>query len=299
MGTSGSEGGPGKRAGSNPATAPRLDPYFNLRRYPNGKLLIKPGATAIKRFRKRLAEEFRALRGTNAEAVLATIVPITRGWSAYYKTAVSTRAFNALDAHLWKLTYKWACWTHPNKPKHWITNRYYRRFSKFRTDRWVFGNPGTGAFLPKLSWTPIVRHTLVKGGASPDDPSLAAYWARRRQKVKPPLDPSVVRLLSRQDGRCSRCGETCSHPTSHPSPPRAGNAGSCRSSRWRSRRTTWPSAASQPPGTIPGPTSYTPPAAVACNLSGGGPAPACQCSAPEPPVWLAWAVCGDDPHARS
>ena len=192
---------------------------FSLRRYPNGKLLTKPSATAIKRCRKRLAGEFRALRGTNAEAVLATIVPITRGWSAYYKTAVSTRVFTALDAHLWKLTYKWACWTHPNKPKRWITNRYYRRFSRFRTDRWVFGNPDTGAYLPKLSWTPIVRHTLVKGGASPDDPSLAAYWARRRQKVKPPLDPSVARLLSRQDGRCSRCGENLLTPDQPPQSP--------------------------------------------------------------------------------
>jgi len=52
---------------------------FNLRRYPNGKLLIKPGATAIKRFRDRLAKEFRALRGSNVAAVLAKIVPIVRG----------------------------------------------------------------------------------------------------------------------------------------------------------------------------------------------------------------------------
>ena len=48
---------------------------------------------------------------------------------------------------------------------------------------------------------------LVKGGASPDDPALAGYWAQRRQKVKPPLDSYTVRLLSRQDGRCSLCGE--------------------------------------------------------------------------------------------
>src|SRR6266851_5271864 len=56
---------------------------FNLRRYPNGKLLIKPGATAVKRLRKRLAKEFRALRGSNVQAVLATITPIVRGWVAY------------------------------------------------------------------------------------------------------------------------------------------------------------------------------------------------------------------------
>jgi len=71
----------------------------------------------------------------------------------------------------------------------------------------VFGDRDTGAYLPKPAWTEIVRHILVKSGASPDDPALAGYWAQRRQKVKPPLDSYTVRLLSRQDGRCSLCGE--------------------------------------------------------------------------------------------
>jgi RNA-directed DNA polymerase len=180
---------------------------FNFRRYPNGKLLIKPGAMAIKRFRDRLAREFRALRGANVAAVLAKIVPIVRGWVAYYRTVVSTRVFAALTDYLWRLTYKWACWSHPNKPKHWIISRYFRKFEKSRNDRWVFGDRDTGAYLPKPSWTDIVRHTLVKGGASPDDPALAGYWAQRREKVKPPLDPCTVRLLTRQDGRCTLCGE--------------------------------------------------------------------------------------------
>jgi RNA-directed DNA polymerase len=180
---------------------------FNLRRYPNGKLLIKPGATAIKRLRDRLAKEFRALRGSNVAAVLATITPIVRGWVAYYRTVVSARAFHALTEYLWKLAYKWACWSHRNKPRHWTVDRYFGKFDKFRNDRWVFGDRDTGAYLPKPAWTDIVRHTLVKGGSSPDDPALAGYWQQRRQKVKPPLDSYTVRLLSRQDGRCSLCGE--------------------------------------------------------------------------------------------
>jgi len=192
---------------------------FNLRRYPNGKLLIKPGATAIKRFRKRLAKEFRALRGSNVGAVLAKIVPIVRGWVAYYRTVVSSRVFSALTDYLWKLTYKWACWSHQNKPKRWIVGRYFRKFDKFRADRWVFGDKDTGAYLPKPSWTDIVRHTLVKGGASPDDPALAGYWAQRRRKVKPPLDSYTVRLLSRQDGRCSLCGENLLTPDQPPQSP--------------------------------------------------------------------------------
>ena len=190
---------------------------FDLRRYPNGKLLIKPGAEAVKRFRKRLAREFRALRGANVAAVLARIVPVTRGWIAYYRTVVSSRVLSALSEYLWKLTYKWACWSHPNKPKRWIVGQYYRKFD--RADRWVFGDRDTGAYLPKPAWTSIVRHTLVKGGASPDDPALAEYWSQRRRKVKPLLDAYTVRLLSRQDGRCSLCGENLITPDQPPQTP--------------------------------------------------------------------------------
>jgi RNA-directed DNA polymerase len=192
---------------------------FHLRRYPNGKLLIKPSVTAIKRIRKRLAREFRALRGANVVAVLTKITPIVRGWVAYYRTVVSSRVFNTLTTYLWKLTYKWACWSHPNKPKSWIIKRYYGKFDKFRNDRWVFGNRDTGAYLPKPAWTDIVRHTLVKGGASPDDPDLAEYWAQRRRKVKPPLDSYTVRLLSRQDGQCTLCGENLLIPDQPPQTP--------------------------------------------------------------------------------
>jgi RNA-directed DNA polymerase len=192
---------------------------FHLRRYPVGKLLIKPSVPAITRIRKRLAREFRALRGSNVAVVLAKITPIVRGWVAYYRTVVSSRVFAALTEYLWKLAYKWACWSHPNKSKRWITQRYFGKFNKFRNDRWVFGDRHTGAYLPKPSWTDITRHTLVKGGASPDDPDLAAYWARRRRKVKPPLDSYTVRLLSRQDGRCTLCGEDLLIPDQPPQSP--------------------------------------------------------------------------------
>ena len=50
---------------------------FNVRRY-GQKLLIKPSAGAVRRIRKRLAGEVRALRGANATAVIRTIAPIVR-----------------------------------------------------------------------------------------------------------------------------------------------------------------------------------------------------------------------------
>jgi RNA-directed DNA polymerase len=180
---------------------------FNVRRYPNRKLLIKPSQAAIRRVRERLASELRTLRGGNAMAVIARLNPIIRGWAAYYRGVVSSRLFSSLDHYLWHITYKWATWRHQNKPKRWIVGRYFGKFNKFRNDRWVFGAPGTSAYVTKFAWTGIVRHVMVKGAASPDDPALAEYWAKRRTKVKPPLDGYTMRLLTRQNARCPLCGD--------------------------------------------------------------------------------------------
>jgi RNA-directed DNA polymerase len=93
---------------------------FNVRRY-DGKLLIKPSKAAIQRIRERLRTETRALRGSNAAAVIAALNPVIRGWAAYYRGAVSKKTFGVLDDYLWKLAYKWATHSHANKPKTWVS----------------------------------------------------------------------------------------------------------------------------------------------------------------------------------
>jgi RNA-directed DNA polymerase len=107
---------------------------FNIRRY-RGKLLIKPSKAAVKRIRERLTAEMKALHGCNAQLVLIRLNPIIRGWSAHYRHAVSSKVFNALDTHLWRLTYKWARFTHPHKSKHWVVARYFGAFNSARKDR--------------------------------------------------------------------------------------------------------------------------------------------------------------------
>src|SRR5436190_11389423 len=97
---------------------------FNVRRSPNGKLLIKPSAPAVRRLQRRPAAELRALRGSNVTAVLAKLVPITRGWAASYRTVVSSKVFRSLDHYGWKLLYKWAKHSHGNKTGSWIVDRY-------------------------------------------------------------------------------------------------------------------------------------------------------------------------------
>ncbi len=178
---------------------------FNVRRY-HGKLLIKPSKAAVRRIRERLRTEMRALRGANAAAVLIRLNPIIRGWAAYYRGVVSSETFAALDDYMWRLAYKWAVYSHSNKSRAWVIARYFGMFNKSRRDRWVFGDRKSGAYLLKFAWTRIVRHQLVRSGASPDDPALAEYWAERRRKTAPwPIDRASLRLCKQQDGRCALC----------------------------------------------------------------------------------------------
>jgi len=199
---------------------------FNVRRYQNGKLLIKPSRAAVRRLRERLASEMRRLRGSNAAAVIAALNPVIRGWAAYYRGVVSSKIFSKLDDYMWKLTYKWAKHAHPGKPKKWIIRRYFGRFNRFRNNKWVFGNRagidgrGNIPYLLKFSWTDIVRHQLVAGTASPDDPDLTGYWASRRHKAPPPLDSYSLRLLARQDGRCTVCEDRLLTEDQPPQSPR-------------------------------------------------------------------------------
>ena len=193
---------------------------FNVRRY-RGKLLIKPSKAALQRIRERLRTELRSLRGTNAQAVIARLNPIIRGWSAYYRTVVSSETFTALDHYLWKLTYKWAKHSHPNKPTRWVIRRYFGMFCKSRQDQWVFGDRDSGAYLRRFSWTNIVRHQMVRGTSSTDDPALTGYWAGRRRKGIPrPMDTVSLRLLESQHGCCPGCGSLLLDADRPPQSPR-------------------------------------------------------------------------------
>ena len=83
----------------------------------------------------------------------------------------------------------------------------------------MFGNRDNGAYLPRLGWTKIVRHSLVLGAASPDDPALTGYWAQRRGKNAPLLDRSVLILLAKQKGRCPLCRDLLLHADHEPTSP--------------------------------------------------------------------------------
>ena len=184
---------------------------FTIRRYylrGGAKVLTTPSRTALKKTRQRLAQELRSLRGADPADVIRTLNPIIRGQANYYRPGASTKAFHTVDDYLWRRLDKWARRRHPNKPRRWVTARYFGAFHPTRRDRWVFGDRDSGAYLHRYAWTKIVRHAPVPGRNSPDDPALAQYWADRRRKRRPPqLAPSWERALRTQHRRCPLCAE--------------------------------------------------------------------------------------------
>ena len=152
--------------------------------------------------------------------MIATLNPVIKGWAAYYRTVVSSRALAALDNHMWHLAYKWARHSHPNKSRNWVTTRYFDAFNRSRRDVWVFGDRDSGAYLRKFAWTKIVRHHMIKGTACPGDRTLVEYWAKRRRRKPNPLDRTGLPILQVQRGRCPLCGGLLLHADFEPQTPR-------------------------------------------------------------------------------
>ena len=220
---------------------------WTFRRYPSGKLLIKPSKAAIRKHRRKLAAEMRRLRGSNAGVVIATLNPLIRGWAIYHRGMVSSRVFSSLGDYMWKLTWKWARHSHSNKAATWVAARYFGAFNPFREDRWVFGDRKTGGYLVKHAWTKIRRHVMVKGRATPDDPDLAGYWRLRRDKRGSPLDSVTMILLGRQGNRCPLCEERLIDPGHLPGSPEEWQDWWYGVTRQATRHA--PSAPGQQPGT--------------------------------------------------
>jgi RNA-directed DNA polymerase len=186
---------------------------FNIRHYPapntarsGYKLLIKPSKESVRNFKERVRREWMALKGHNVTAVLKRLNPILRGWANYFRIGVSKHTFESIDYWMFDRCVRYVKSNHRRKGWRWCRSKYWGMLNPQRADRWVFGDKSTGAYLLKLSWTPIKRHVLVKGASSPDDPALRSYWIRREQRKIGTLAPKLISLAHSQRGRCSHCG---------------------------------------------------------------------------------------------
>jgi RNA-directed DNA polymerase len=186
---------------------------FNVRQYvvansrTGHKLLIKPSKQAVLDKRKELRDLWLELKGHDVQTVCFRLNPIIQGWANYFRTVVSSQTFVTMDHWMFHRQVRYANHRHPRKTSAWRRQKYWGRLNPDREDYWVFGDKHTGHYLLKFSWFTIERHTLVRGRASPDDPSLREYWWSRRKVNQRCLSEEDLRLAIAQDWVCRICGQ--------------------------------------------------------------------------------------------
>ena len=155
----------------------------NVRRYPKGKLLIKPSKKNVGTFLNGIRRIIKDAHGASAADLIDQLNPKIRGWANYHRHVVSKRTFGRVDHTIFSNLWQWARRRHPNKPSRWVKAKYFERR---RGRDWTFfdetcddeGRPNK-VWLYNAKSTPIKRHVKVKGEANPYDPTYETYFEER------------------------------------------------------------------------------------------------------------------------
>jgi RNA-directed DNA polymerase len=167
------------------------------------KSLIKPSKEAIKRHVEKIGKIIEAHKSVPQAGLIGRLNPVIQGWANYYSTVVSKDTFSKIDHILYQQLLAWGKFTYDGTPVKEIVRKCWQTVGN---ERWVFATKEGGKITTRLlrhSQTPIVRHTKVKGEASPYDGNLV-YWSTRRRK-HPECPERIAELLRKQKGKCTWC----------------------------------------------------------------------------------------------
>ncbi len=161
---------------------------FNVRKYGNGKLLIKPSKANIKSFLEEIKEIIKKGAALPTDQLIHRLNQKITGWTNYYRGSVSSRIFSKIDSEIFLALKRWGLKRHPRKGKRWIIHRYYTQVG---LDRWCFyctikdkdGNKKQ-LYLKNASATLIRRHKKILANANPFDPQFKEYFKKRAKERK-------------------------------------------------------------------------------------------------------------------
>lgn len=155
----------------------------NVRKYPNGKVLIKPSKKNSKTFLDGIRGNIKAALGMSAADLIHWLNPKIRGWSNYHRHVVSKRVFSRVDNAIFICLWQWARRRHPKKSPTWLKQKY---FEQHGGRNWAFSGESCDdegklhkVRLLRASSTPIQRHVKVKSTANPYDPACETYFEKR------------------------------------------------------------------------------------------------------------------------
>lgn len=108
---------------------------FNIRKYPNGKVLTKPSKDSMKSFCEKIRLKIKSNKTAKASSIVRMLNPMITGWGNYYRYGVSSKSFSRIDFEIFKSLWRWAKRRHSKKSKHWIKDKY---FLQLKGRKWCF-----------------------------------------------------------------------------------------------------------------------------------------------------------------
>ena len=158
---------------------------FNIRKYRNGMLLIKPSKNSQKKFAEATQEVIYSLRSRKQADVIDKLNPKIAGWANYYRYVTSKQVFSRIDHILVLQLWRWAIRRHCNKSLKWVRDKYWMRKGgrtwTFQTSRKDRKGNNIPIILTSLADTPLMRYTKIKAEANPFDPQYDEYFKNRRE----------------------------------------------------------------------------------------------------------------------
>lgn len=161
---------------------------FNVRKYKNGKLLIRPAKANITQFLREIRILIKQGVALPTEQFIHLLNAKITGWVNYYRTVVSSDVFYRIDSEIVQALLRWGYKRHARKGKRWIVEKY---FTTFKGDNWRFHcmtrdkkGKQKPLYLKKASDTKIRRHVKIKSEATPFDPKYKEYFIAREAESK-------------------------------------------------------------------------------------------------------------------
>jgi RNA-directed DNA polymerase len=193
---------------------------FNIRKYNNGVLLIKPSKDSQKEFQEKIKEVMNAHKSIPHESLIRLLNPIITGWANYYQHCSTAKVFQKMDFHIFQKLQQWSLRRHPAKGKGWVVNKY---FHNHNGRSWVFAssfiNKKGERKLNPVKWltdTKIVRYAKVKYDANPYDTEWKEYFEERETRLmlsSAKGKKSILAIWNRQEKKCPHCNEKITSDT--------------------------------------------------------------------------------------
>ena len=192
---------------------------FNIRKYNNGKLIIKPSKDSQKKFQEKIKEVMNANKSIPQLSLIRLLNPIITGWGNYYQYCSSAQVFQKMDFHIYQKLMQWSLRRHPAKGKKWVVNKY---FHNHNGKSWVFAasldQKGKTELYPVqwMSNIKITRYAKIKHDANPYDTDWRSYFEERETRLmlnSAKSKKTIKFLWDRQERICPFCKQKITSAT--------------------------------------------------------------------------------------